>query len=187
MNSRLRLVPLLVCQVFVGIVSLTCTAPVKTKLNNVDLIWIDPYRDGDTLIFRSDDAELDTTFIIKKHLFYPEYMPIEVHDKYLPHTAIVTYANRKMLKADEIVSLRKRQPDGETILTISYLFSVFVANIEEPGTLPSKDGDLYLFDTYNPIAKPWSPMKLYWSEKRGIVKYTSHDSTTWTLLEVRPR
>jgi hypothetical protein len=56
---------------------------VKTKLTADDLKWVD-YKQGDTLIFRSNKGNTDTVVIIKKNVYYPEYNPIELHDKYLP-------------------------------------------------------------------------------------------------------
>jgi hypothetical protein len=57
---------------------------VKTRFSKTELKWLDVYKEGDTLIYKSQAGELDTSFIIKKEIYYPSYNPVEVHNMYLP-------------------------------------------------------------------------------------------------------
>ena len=55
----------------------------KTNFDKDDLKWL-VYEQGDTLIFESETGTLDTTIILSKETFYPDYNPIELHGKYHP-------------------------------------------------------------------------------------------------------
>ncbi len=82
----------------------------KTKFTEEELKWIDPYEEGDTLIFRSSTGELDTSWIVQKIIYYPECNPIAHHAKYKHQTARIYYQNSKLNYSsggEELISVVK--------------------------------------------------------------------------------
>jgi len=147
---------------------------IKTKLSTSELKWVNVYNEGDTLIFKSDKGDLDTSFIIKKEIYYPDYNPIEVHGKYLPQIAKVWYKNKNLAyhpNGYKLVDITKEHPKNETFLNIDYLYSdVFIPNITTGSIEKLKKGKVYQFDTYYEKAKPEQPKKIFWHEDYGIIK-----------------
>ncbi len=135
------------------------------------------------MIFKSDKGELDTTAIIKKEVYYPEYNPIEVHDKYLPQWGEIWYKNKNLIYHPEghaLITLIKKHPRDKTLLTIDYLYSkVLILNLTSGSIEKYKQGKVYEFDTYHPKAKPNEPKKIFWHEEYGIIKYITHDDVVW--------
>jgi hypothetical protein len=137
------------------------------------------------LIFQSDKGELDTSIIIKKELFYPEYNPIEVHGTYLPQWGVVWYKNKNLEYHPEgyrLISLAKERPN-KTSLSIDYLYGgALVLNLSNASIEKIKKGEVYEFDTYHPKGQPNQPRTLYWQERLGVIGYITHNSSRWRLL-----
>lgn len=161
---------------------------VKTKLSQTELKWIDVYNEGDTLVFKSDNGEIDTTFIIKKEIFYPERNSIEVHGKYLPQWGVVWYKNRNLINHPEgyrMISLIKKHPKNETFLNIDYLYSdILVPDIATADIKRLKKDKVYEFDTYHEKAKLEQPKKIFWHEDYGIIKYITHGNEVWERINL---
>jgi hypothetical protein len=166
---------------------ISCTAFIscgvqKTKLSPADLKWINVYNAGDTLIFRSVNGDQDTTHIINKSVYYPQYIPGEVHGKYLPQHGILEYKNKGLEyheKGNDLVFIIKQDP-GETRLFIDYLYATVIITDLGPATLEKyRKGNLFEFDTYHPKAAPGQPKKIFWDEDRGIIRYITHADVVW--------
>lgn len=159
---------------------------IKTKLSKTDLKWMNVYNEGDTLIFKSDKGDFDTSLIIKKEIYYSEYNPVEVHGKYLPQLGKIWYKNKRLQyhpEGYELISMIKKHPKNETFLNIDYLYSdVLVLNLESGSIEQYKHGKVYEFDTYHPNGRPEQPKKIFWHEDHGIIKYITHDNVIWELV-----
>jgi hypothetical protein len=169
----------------VSIVNSNCGGT-KTKFSSDELKWLNVYKEGDTLIFKSDKGKIDTTLIIKKEIFYPEYNPVEVHDKYLPQWGIVWYQNKNLSDHPEgaqLISMFKKHPRNSTNLHISYLYShITVLNLTTDGVKKYKNGKIYEFDTYHPKAPGSQPKKIFWHEDYGIIKFITHADVVWERI-----
>ena len=76
------------------LISFSSCKPKKTRFSKADLSWIDIYREGDTLIFKSPTDELDTSIIIKKEVYHSEpALPVE---KYKHQWGKVWYQNKSL-------------------------------------------------------------------------------------------
>jgi hypothetical protein len=161
---------------------------VKTSLSPSELRWVNVYREGDTLVFKSDKGEFDTTTIVKKEIFYPEYNPIESNGHFLPQWGVVWYKNKHLTyhpDGDQMVTIIKKRPSAETFLSVDYLYSgVIYVNITKDSINRVKKGKIYEFDASNPRAKLAQPKTIYWHEDFGIIKYVTYDGTVWTRLNV---
>jgi len=153
-------------------------------LSEAELKWVKVYKAGDTLIFKSTRNEFDTSLIEKSEVYYPEFMPIEVHNKYLPQSGIVIYKNLKYRdNGEELVRITKRLPNRQTRLFIDYLNSgITVLDLMKGEVEKYKHGKVYEFDTYHLKAKPNEPKKIFWHEDYGIIKYITHDDVIWELV-----
>jgi len=159
----------------------------KTKFSKSELKWLDVYSIGDTIIFKSENGELDSSFIIKKEIFYPEYNPIEVHDKYLPQWGIIWYKNKKLEyhpDGYQMIEIIKKHPQNKTLLTIDYLYgSALILDItSEMDKL--KVGKIFEFDTYHPNAASSQPKKIFWHEDFGIIRYITHNNIVWNRINL---
>ncbi|GAA0554029.1 hypothetical protein [Chitinophaga japonensis] len=159
---------------------------IRTKLSQEELKWINPYNEGDTIIFRSDKGNLDTSIIVKKELFYPPYNPIEVHDKYLPQWGVIYYVNKHLKyhpSGYRMVTIEKKHPNNETSLSIDYQYGgdLFL-NITTGSIEKYKQGKVYEFDTYSSKAPPNQPRTIFWHEDYGIIKYVTHGGAVWERI-----
>jgi len=156
----------------------------KPELNDAELSWLNVYTEGDTLIFKSDTGEYDTSIIIKKEVYHPDYNPVEV-SKLKPHYGVVWYKNKNLEyhpDGDRLVDLMKKSAD-EVSLTINYLYStVLVLNLNNGGIKKYKQGDVYVFDTDHPKADSPRPKQIFWDKKYGIIKYVTHGNVTWQRI-----
>lgn len=170
-------IPVLIICCFIG-----CTRG-KTKLTAAELKWIDPYKEGDTLIFRSGKGEFDTSYIFKKEVFYGEANSIETGE-YQHQWARIFYKNKKNYPdGHELITLIKPDPPKEANLFVNYLHSSFIA-VEISNASQFKKGQVYEFDTYHSRAEADQPMKIYWHEEYGITRYMNHDSSIWDRINL---
>jgi hypothetical protein len=170
---------------YIVVMAISAGCGIKTRLSSSDLKWINCYNQGDTLRFRSDDGQYDTTLIVKKEIFYPSYNPVETDDRYLPQWGVVWYKNNHLKyhpDGYQLVSLMKKHPN-ETSLSIDYLYSdVLYLNINNGKIDKVKKDKEYEFDTYYPKADPGQPKTIFWDEDYGIVRYVTHDGMTWRRI-----
>lgn len=161
---------------------------IKTKFSDEELKWYNVYKVGDVLIFQSSNNQLDTTTIIKKELYYPEYNPGEVHDKYLPQWAEIWYQNKKLQShpdGNTMITMIKRRPEKQTRLFINYLYgNITFLNLKTDSLKKRKRNQIYELNTYNPKAKPGNPKMIYWHEDYGIIKYITHDNLLWQRINL---
>lgn len=153
----------------------------KTRLSTDELKWVKVYKAGDTLIFKSTSNTYDTSYIIKNEVTYPEYMPITVHDKYLPEEAVIRYKNDRLKydsAGDDLIYITKSSPRNNTRLFIKYLYAGVVFP-DMNGAEKYRRGNVYEFDTYHPKADSAEPKKLFWHEDRGIIRYITHADVVW--------
>jgi hypothetical protein len=159
----------------------------KTKFKKIEFKWFDVYNKNDTLIFKSDKGEFDTSIIIKKELFYPKYNPIEESGTYLSQWGVIWYKNKNLEYHPDgyrLVTIEKKSPN-ETFLNINYLYSsILILNIKSGTIEKYKQGKIYEFDTYNEKGKSYQPKKIFWHEKYGIIKYVTHGNVTWERINL---
>ncbi|WPZ11074.1 hypothetical protein [Roseivirga spongicola] len=155
----------------------------KTEFSESDLVWMNIYNEGDTLIFQSNNGDLDTSIIVSKEIGYPEPNPVEVHDDYLPHTGIIWYTNKALRynpEGDQLISLVKKTPKKITLM-FNYLYNSAVVDNLNDNTLEGvKDGSIYVLDLGDSGYD--KPRVLYWHETRGLVKYITGDNIVWNRI-----
>lgn len=188
MNKPMKSQAILYCISFLIVLTISGCSGIKTKLSQAELKWMDVYEEGDTLIFKSNKGEFDTSIIIKKELFYPEYNPVEVHDKYLPQWGAVWYKNKNLQYHPEgyrMITMFKKHPKNNTYLNINYLYSnVMVLNLTTGSIEKYKQDKVYEFDTYRDKGRSEQPKKIYWHEDYGIIKYITHADVTWERINL---
>ncbi len=111
---------------FAGIIYLTACCMFKTRFSEEDLKWLNPYKEGDTLIFRSAMGDMDTSWIVQKVIYYPECNPIAGNAKYKYQTGRIFFQNSKLRYSSggkELISIVKHE--DRTDLYIFYINSGF--------------------------------------------------------------
>ncbi len=157
----------------------------KTVFNEEELRWLNVYNAGDTLIFQSSNHDLDTSIIVKKSIYYPEYMPIEVHGRYLPQHGEVWYKNKNFKyhpDGGQLISMIKREPKKATVIDIDYLYNGVIVPDLSTGFKKYRQGKVYALDCFNERAKNDVPKMIYWQEDSGVVKYITHSNVEWNLI-----
>jgi len=165
---------------------------VKTDLDEEDLKWL-VYEPGDTLIFQSETGVLDTTIIISKKIFYPDYNPIEIHGKYLPEIGQIWYYNKNtpyINDGKELVFLEKKEPDKKADGFISYLNETFFFDsdyfkkVDKTISTHNKTfSDLIEITSSRKISLKCQTIKrIWWSVSQGIIKYETCDGIIWTKI-----
>jgi hypothetical protein len=165
----------------------SCKCSVKTKLNETDLKWTNVYKEGDTLIFQSNNGEYDTSVIVKKQTYYNDYNPIEV-SKYQEQVAVVWYKNKHLVYHPDgyrLVEVTKNSPGKNASLAIDYLYSdVLYSSNHRDSIKKVKAGKVYRFDTYNARSKSWQPKEIIWHEDFGVIEYTTHGGDVWKRINI---
>lgn len=155
----------------------------KPTFNEDELMWLSVYDEGDTLIFKSDSGVFDTTIIIAKEIFYPDYNPIESHGTYLPQYGVIWYKNANLRyheEGDRLITLIKKEPDKKTFLAISFKYSNFIfLDISGENLDKFLKGNLYEFESPNERVDLLEPKIILWDKDKGIVQYVTGDSSVW--------
>jgi hypothetical protein len=164
-----------------------CSSPSKTRLTDDELRWISIYKAGDTLVFKSSRGQYDTIYITESKDYYPEFIPIEVHNEYLPHSGVVIYSHSSLhdsIVNERLVYIVKKNPEDRTQLFINLLNAKFISvDINTIKRISSGHELLYELDTYHPKANSGEPRMIYWKKDSGIVKYITHDSEVWQIYK----
>ena|SRR5688572_6484565 len=166
-----------------AIILLSCIIG-KTKLSVDDLKWINVYSTGDSLIFRSEKGEYDTSIIIEQGTFYGEANPIET-GLYQHQWGQIKYKNKKLTydpNGREMISMIKSDPPSQTRFFFDYLYSSFSAD-PISGMQKYKKGNIYEFDC-GTEKESYKPRIIFWDEKLGLVKYIAQDGTVWERINI---
>ena len=165
----------------------------KTHFSEEELKWLNPYNEGDTLIFRSAAGEMDTSWIVQKVIYYPECNPIAHNAKYKFHTARIFYQNSKLNYSSggkELISVVKYE--DRTSINIFYLSAGFkldspemmelFKNILDVSRIESES--MYVFSNFHPKSKPEDIEFLYWHDDYGLIKYITHSGMMWKRINM---
>lgn len=186
-----KLLKLLILLLLVKLISACCLF--KTELSEEDLRWVNVYNEGDTIIFKSSEGMMDTSWIVQKVIYYPECNPIAHHAKYKYHTARIFYQNSKLNYSSggkELISVIKYE--DRTRIRIFYLNKGFSLDSEEwmklfVDIMDVKRNDaerVYVFSNYHPKSKPEDIEFLYWHDDHGIIKYITHSGIEWKRINM---
>ncbi len=186
-----KLLKLLILLVLVKFISACCLF--KTELSEEDLRWVNVYNEGDTIIFKSSEGMMDTSWIVQKTIYYPECNPIAHHAKYKYHTARIFYQNSKLNYSSggkELISVIKYE--DRTTVDLFYLTKGFMLDSEEWMKLFVDIMDVkrieaervYVFSNYHPKSKPEDIEFLYWHDDYGIIKYITHSGIEWKRINM---
>jgi hypothetical protein len=171
-------------------VSILGCGPIKTKFGPDELAWFDVYNEGDTLIFRSQSGELDSSFIIKKERYYSD-VNVYPGRKYWPEWGVIWYKNKHLTNHPDgyrLLTIEKKTPDDNTFMDIDYLYSSLLFLNEGVKHIKQKiKDDIYELDTSHPKAPPHKPKTILWHVKFGIVKYITHDDVVWERINIKAR
>lgn len=152
----------------------------KNVLSRDDLKWIDVYNSGDTLIFKSSENQFDTSYIIKKEVFYPEASQPGAENQ---QWGVVWYKNKNLSyhpDGTRLITIHKREPGKDAFISIMYLYSsVIIANPKGESLLRTEKDNVYEIDCSHPNAKENQPIKIYWHKSYGIVKYITQKGVIW--------
>mgnify|MGYP003578224888 CR=1 FL=1 len=107
---------------------LVMSCGVKTEFSTQDLQWVN-YQVGDSLIFSNEQGNFDTVLIVTRDVYYSEYNPIELHDKFHPQIATVT-AKRPNDSVFTFVELQKKHPNKPAIWGIEIKFPGFFSSTD---------------------------------------------------------
>jgi hypothetical protein len=186
-----KLPKLSILAILVVIISSCCL--IKTEFSEAELKWIDPYEEGDTLIFRSSTGEMDTSWIVQKVIYYPECNPIAHDAKYKHQTARIYYQNSKLNYSSggkELISVVKYK--DRTSIHIFYLNKGFSIDSPEMMELFNDIQDIkriesesiYVFTDSHPKSKLEDIEFLFWHDEYGLIKYNLHNGEEWRRINL---
>jgi hypothetical protein len=172
----------------ISVIIICGCGPEKTKLGPPELEWINVYNEGDTLIFRSQNGMFDSSFIIKKEIYYPDY-DYKNERKYLPQWGVLWYRNKHLINHPDgyrLITIEKKTPQDNTYFQLNFLYSSAVFFNKELNSFKQTiKGDIYEFNTYIPNSPEWKPKRIYWHKKYGIIKYITHDNIAWERINIK--
>lgn len=165
----------------------------KTHFTEQELEWLEPYNEGDTIIFQSSNGDRDTSWIVQKVIYHANCNPIASHGTHKYHTGRIFYQNStKNYKSGGKGLLRISKYTDRTELSIFYLgFRFILADIKTRLSYSQltnvelvSDGNIYFFSDKLPLAKPNDIQYLYWHKEYGIIKYITYDEVEWKRINL---
>ncbi len=160
---------------------------IKARFTDEEMMWLNVYNVGDTLIFMSQYGDFDTTFIIDKRIRHMDCNPFLSYEGFnRPILGDVYYGRTPDEKPSTIKSLLGLiKNKSETSIYISYLYgSTLFIDMQDENFFKFKEGKVYKFDTSHPTAKPGYIKVLYWHEDYGIIKYITHEGIEWKRINL---
>ncbi len=165
----------------------------KTHFTEQELKWLEPYNEGDTIIFQTSNGDRDTSWIVQKVIYHANCNPIASHGTHKYHTGRIFYQNStKNYKSGgkELLSIAKYT--DRTELSIFYLGNIFLLNDIDTRFSYSQltnaellsDGNIYLFTGKHPLARSNDIKYLYWNKDYGIIKYITYDEVVWKRINL---
>lgn len=152
----------------------------KPRFDSWEQAWMDTYSEGDTLVFKSVNNDLDTTFIERKDVFYQEHVGA------VGLYGTIWYRNKNLKYHPEgarLITLIKKE-SSETSFNINYLYASITVPEFGDQSLNKFIGDsnVYVFSIVREDADKRSPKTLYWHKARGLVEYIAQDSVVWRRI-----
>lgn len=160
---------------------------IKARFTDEEMKWLNVYNVGDTLIFRSQHSELDTTYIIAKRIWHIDCNPFLSYEGLMrPIIGHIYYGRSPDDEIDSINSIiRLYKYSDRTSLYIEYLSrSAVFLDMEEEVVCDIKKGKVYEFDTSSQRARPENPKTIFWHEDSGIIKYITHEGVEWKRINL---
>jgi hypothetical protein len=171
----------------------------KSNFLESELEAYNPYKVGDTLIFKSSKNNIDSFLITNKEIFWTSWTPIERDGWYNPTNAVIKYKKinnyeswkRKVFLENgesEFLHIWKHSPGN---IRIMLLFNGFLSeninNFGELQTIELNVGKLILTDYFEILPycdecqrrRSDGIIKVYWSKKYGILKYVFKSGEVW--------
>lgn len=188
---------------FLFFLSFLASCGQTNKLSKEDYTWM-PYKGNETLVFKSNKGETDTTFILKKDtlLAYPEAQALN-GVKYEVVSVFCNHSGRNKQSTGRSYYLfkvqRAKDNHAELVFDLSTKGAVFYRlssvkidslNKINPVSLETSYGkydDVYIIysddyakDFYN---RSNFVTKIYWSKSSGLIRYDKKDGIYWELLK----
>ena len=158
----------------------------KTHFTAEEMQWLNPYEEGDTLIFQSAKGEVDTSWIVQKTIYHSRAgcNPINAHGTHQYHTGRIYYQNSTDLYSKDgktIVSMQKyRDRTGLSLFFKGTRFYFF--DIPELDEFKHENGHVFRDD--HPRSRPDEPKYIYWHKDHGIIKYITHEGVKWKRINL---
>ncbi len=157
---------------------------IHTHFSKEEVDFLNAIGREDTMVFSSSTGSRDTFFLTKPKFYYPEYIPIEVHGKWLPQECIIYYTNRVHgIELREMLSASKYH--DRTSISIAFLNGGGVFYFTELNR--SIDGLTEFgsnsYQLSRPTVKGYHVAKLRITIKDGIVGYTTVDGEVWKRVK----
>jgi len=172
-----------------GIAFLTGCCLQKTHFTAEEMQWLNPYEEGDTLIFQSAKGEVDTSWIVQKTIYHSRAgcNPINAHGTHQYHTGRIYYQNSTEKYSSggrSLISIMKtRKRTGFSVSYIGTTYSFY--DVSEVWDI--KSDSIYIFQAryYNhPNARSDQIDYLHWHENHGIIKYITHAGVEWKRINM---
>lgn len=177
----------------------------RIRLSNDDISWM-PYKGNETLIFKSNEGELDTMFFLRKDTLWglpdpqlskTKYEIVSIFSKHSAHSAKL---GGKSNWANYFVQIRKtKSKRAEIEINLQTKDAMFYRlnkikldslSKVEPKILFTSYGnynDVYVIEAEDYLGtlsdRPHFVNKLYWSKSKGLVRYDKRDSIKWELMK----
>lgn len=167
----------------------------KTNFTAEEMQWLNPYEEGDTLIFQSSNDDFDTTLIVQKTVYHSRVgcNPIAAHGTHKYHTGRLYYqtsTEKYNAGGKNLLSIQKHR--DRTDLSISYLNNWFILHELDTRLSYSRitqievinEGKVFLFSDHHPRRKPDDIKYLYWHKDHGIIKYITYAEIVWKRINM---
>jgi hypothetical protein len=183
--------------ILVSLVYTGCTQG-RTYLTEQDKVW-NPYREGDVLIFRSKDGQIDTIVITRIEANrFPEGLGAQTNER----LKVLAQLDRQSTSKSPLtvsllyLSAKTSQHSSKVDFEFSVGGGVFwgtpfaIMELDEYGEeyleLPYKTFSdvIRVDDNSNQIYRPYDIATIFWSKSAGYVKCEKKDGTIWELLDI---
>ena len=180
--------------VFVIVVIASCSRTYLIPEEYLDLI---PYKQGDELIFRSNNGVLDTLFVVDVDSFISSNDPLGINADKEETYVVLTKKDRSSSFVNKLLSLTATEDNGIVVKLFfvserSHFYgkkSFTVSELNDKEVLTQKiNGNLYrdiwLFQATEREFEERANFieRLYWSKAEGVVKYEKSNNDYWEIV-----
>ena len=165
------------------------------NFNEEDIVWMEPYEQGDTILFCSSD-ELDT-MVVEQEILNDSHSPFAQNEGASIYTANSIFKNKIFHRGDSVRFHFLIVKENDDILTVNFRFNYRDSkslnqqdlNIQQYSFQGAKYDDVIIIDDSNSqirVKSPYNCEYFIWSKSKGLLQYKYLNGEVYTFYKKLP-
>lgn len=164
----------------IGIYFFTSCCLYRTHFTMEEIQWLQPYEEGDKMVFQSENGELDTTWIVLKSINHGRCY----YSSFRPHMGLIYYKDNNQSLKDGVSLIKTYKSPDYTWLMIKYHETRFIVRDTTDLFNYRLNDELYRFCKAKSEISFNQLRCIYWHKDHGIIKYITHEGVEWKRINL---